>query len=117
MKQRARVLRMPGPARCGVMICLSPPTHRAPRNPDRKAARAADDLGADWYAVHVDTRIEDKNQAPGTEFRALLDAVVLAADMGVEAVWLKAPDTPGRCLPSRATPESSGSSWDAPAAV
>jgi K+-sensing histidine kinase KdpD len=104
MKQRARVLRMPGPARCGVMVCLSPNASGA-EILIRKAARAADDLGADWYAVHVDTRIEDKNQAPGTEFRALLDAVVLAADMGVEAVWLKAPDTPGRCLPSRATPE------------
>jgi two-component system sensor histidine kinase KdpD len=75
----------------GVMVCLS---SNASGNAImlRKAARAAAELDADWYAVHVDTLVADKSAAPDRDFRALLDSVVLAADLGAEVVWLKAPD-------------------------
>jgi two-component system, OmpR family, sensor histidine kinase KdpD len=87
----AKVVGFPARAREGVMVCLS--SNRAGAQILlRKAARAAAELEADWYAVHVDTSLEDKTAAPNRDFRALLDSVVLAADMGGEAVWLKAPD-------------------------
>ncbi|HZY60535.1 MAG TPA: hypothetical protein VFE56_12285 [Candidatus Binataceae bacterium] len=91
MSDAAKVVHFPARVRQGVMVCLS-------SNPSgteimlRKAARAAVELRADWYAVHVDTSLEDKTAAPDRDFRALLDSVVLAADLGAEAVWLKAPD-------------------------
>jgi two-component system sensor histidine kinase KdpD len=58
----------------------------------RKAARAAGDANADWYAVHVETPAESTQKISTRDFRALLDSINLAADMGAEVVWLKAPD-------------------------
>ncbi len=58
----------------------------------RKAARAAGDANADWYAVHVETPAESTQKISTRDFRALLDSINLAADMGAEVVWLKGPD-------------------------
>jgi two-component system, OmpR family, sensor histidine kinase KdpD len=91
MSNATKVVAFPVRAREGVMVCLSA-NLAGSQILLRKAARAAAELEADWYAVHVDTSLDDKTTAPNREFRALLDSVVLAADMGGEAVWLKAPD-------------------------
>jgi len=91
MSNAAKILNFPGRMREGVMVCLSSNVSgRAILL--RKAAKAAAEMNADWYAVHVDTSVADKSAAPDSDFRALLDSVVLAADLGAEAVWLKAPD-------------------------
>lgn len=74
-----------------VMVCLS-------SNPEgseellRKAARAAAQMNADWYAVHVETPAESVQKISTADFRALLDNINLAADLGAEVVWLKASD-------------------------
>ena len=74
-----------------LMVCLS-------SNPDgsdellRKAARSADRFNADWYAVHVETPDESVQKISTADFRALLDNINLAADLGAETVWLKAND-------------------------
>lgn len=71
-----------------LMVCLS-------SNSDgsdellRKAARSADRFNADWYAVHVETPDESVQKISTAEFRALLDNINLAADLGAETVWLK----------------------------
>jgi two-component system sensor histidine kinase KdpD len=90
MSGTAKVIGFPTRARAGVMVCLSSNPSGA-RILLRKAYRTAAELDADWYAVHVDCAMEDKASVPDRDFRALLDGIVLAADMGAEAVWLKAP--------------------------
>ncbi|MGO9061353.1 MAG: hypothetical protein ACLQU2_28835 [Candidatus Binataceae bacterium] len=91
MSNAGKVVRFPARVREGVMVCLSSNASGA-EILLRKASKAATELDADWYAVHVDTWVGDKTAAPDGAFRALLDSVVLAADLGAEAVWLKAPD-------------------------
>ena len=72
-----------------LMVCLS-------SNSDgsdellRKAARSADRLNAEWFAVHIETPDESANKISTADFRALLDNINLAADLGAETVWLKA---------------------------
>jgi two-component system sensor histidine kinase KdpD len=71
-----------------VMVCLS----SNPEGSDellRKAARTASRLNADWYAVHVETPAESVRKISTANFRALLDNINLAADLGAETVWLK----------------------------
>jgi two-component system sensor histidine kinase KdpD len=74
-----------------LMVCLS-------SNPDgsddllRKAARTAAQMNAEWYAVHVETPDESVQKISTSDFRALLDNVNLAAELGGEVVWLKATD-------------------------
>jgi len=74
-----------------VMVCLS-------SNPEgseellRKAARAAAQMNAEWYAIHVETPNESVQKISTADFRALLDNINLAADLGAEVVWLKSPD-------------------------
>jgi two-component system sensor histidine kinase KdpD len=74
-----------------LMVCLS-------SNPDgsddilRKAARTAAQMNAEWYAVHVETPDESVQKISTSNFRALLDNVNLAAELGGEVVWLKATD-------------------------
>jgi two-component system sensor histidine kinase KdpD len=58
----------------------------------RKASRAAGEANAGWYAVHVETPEETTQKISTRDFRALLDSVNLAADMGAEVVWLKGRD-------------------------
>jgi two-component system sensor histidine kinase KdpD len=91
MSNASKVVSFPARAREGLMVCLSSNASGA-EILLRKASKAAAELDANWYAVHVDTSIGDKAAAPDSGFRALLDSVVLAADLGAEAVWLKAPD-------------------------
>ncbi|SRR5579875_971964 len=74
-----------------IMVCLS-------SRPDssmqllRKASRAAGEANTDWYAVHVETPDETKQKISTRDFRALLDSINLAADMGAQVEWLKGPD-------------------------
>ena len=74
-----------------LMVCLS-------SNPAgseallRRAARSAAALNADWFAVHVETPAESVQRISAANFRALLDNINLAADLGAEVAWLKAPD-------------------------
>jgi two-component system, OmpR family, sensor histidine kinase KdpD len=56
----------------------------------RKACRIATQLGADWYAVHVETPAESVSRISTSDFVALLDNINLAGDLGAETVWLKA---------------------------
>jgi two-component system sensor histidine kinase KdpD len=74
-----------------IMVCLS----SNPEGSDqllRKASRTTAQLNADWYAVHVETPAESVQKISTGNFRALLDNINLAADLGAEAVWLKSPD-------------------------
>jgi two-component system sensor histidine kinase KdpD len=74
-----------------VMVCLS----SIPDGSEellRKAARAAAQMNAEWYAVHVETPNESVQKISTTDFRALLKNINLAADLGAEIVWLKSPD-------------------------
>jgi two-component system sensor histidine kinase KdpD len=74
-----------------LMVCLS-------SNPDgsddllRKAARTAAQMSAEWYAVHVETPDESVQKISTSNFRALLENVNLAAELGGEVVWLKSAD-------------------------
>ncbi len=74
-----------------VMVCLSSNPHGS-EDLLRKTARTAAQLNADWYAVHVETPSESVQKISTADFRALLDNINLAADMGAEVVWLKAQD-------------------------
>jgi two-component system sensor histidine kinase KdpD len=74
-----------------VMVCLSSNPHGTEALL-RKAARAAAYRNAEWYAVHVETPSESMQKISTADFRALLDNINLAADMGAEVVWLKAED-------------------------
>ena len=74
-----------------LMVCVS-------SNPDgteeilRRATRIAGRLNADLYAVHVETPSESISKVSTSDFRALLDNINLAADLGAEVVWLKGAD-------------------------
>jgi two-component system, OmpR family, sensor histidine kinase KdpD len=58
----------------------------------RKACRIAGQLGADWYAVHVETPSEAVSRISTRDFVKLLDNINLADDLGAEPVWLKSED-------------------------
>jgi two-component system, OmpR family, sensor histidine kinase KdpD len=74
-----------------LMVCLSfDPA--ASQELLRKAARAAARLNADWYAVHVDTPSESLKNISTKNFRALLDNINLAGDLGAEVAWLEGED-------------------------
>jgi two-component system sensor histidine kinase KdpD len=74
-----------------IMVCLS---SRPGSNMQllRKASRGAGEANTDWYAVHVETPDETKQKISTRDFRALLDSINLAADMGAQVEWLKGPD-------------------------
>src|SRR5262249_28807418 len=57
-----------------------------------KGWREAIERDAEWYAVHVETPKEPLQKFSPADFRALLDNVNLAADLGAEFVWLKSED-------------------------
>jgi two-component system, OmpR family, sensor histidine kinase KdpD len=94
-REALELLQREGGRRIGVserfMVCLS-------SNPEgskellRKAARAAAHLNAQWYAVHVETPNESVQRISTVDFRALLNNINLAADLGAEVVWPKSPD-------------------------
>ena len=58
----------------------------------RKASRLAEQLSADWYAVHVETPAESVKKIGTRDFVTLLDNINLAGDLGAETVWLKSHD-------------------------
>jgi two-component system, OmpR family, sensor histidine kinase KdpD len=58
----------------------------------RKASRLAEQLSADWYAVHVETPAESVRKIGTRDFVTLLDNINLAGDLGAETVWLKSND-------------------------
>ena len=58
----------------------------------RKASRMAEQLSADWYAVHVETPAESVKKIGTRDFVTLLDNINLASDLGAETVWLKSND-------------------------
>ena len=74
-----------------LMVCLSLDP-AASQELLRKAARAAARLNADWYAVHVDTPRESLKKISTKDFRALLDNINLAGDLGAEVTWLEGED-------------------------
>lgn len=94
-REELQLLQREGGRRIGVserfMVCLS-------SNPEgseellRKAARAAGQVNAEWYAVHVETPNESVQKISSADFRALLNNINLAADLGAEVVWLKSPE-------------------------
>jgi len=92
MSSGAKVISFPGRAREGLMVCLSANPSGRTQILLRKAYRTASELDADWYAVHVETPSESVQKSSTGNFRALLDNINLAADMGAEVVWLKAQD-------------------------
>lgn len=71
-----------------IMVCLSANAEGS-QALLRKAARTANRLNADWYAVHIETPKESVQKISTAAFRALLDNINLAADLGAETVWLK----------------------------
>jgi len=58
----------------------------------RKASRQATQLGADWYAVHIETPSESVKKVRTHDFMTLLDNINLAGDLGAETIWLKSED-------------------------
>jgi len=58
----------------------------------RKASRLAEQLSADWYAVHIETPAESVRKIGTRDFVTLLDNINLASDLGAETVWLKSSD-------------------------
>ncbi len=92
MSGPAKVIGFPAHPRETVMVCVSADSRGRVQTLLRKAQSTALELGADWYAVHVDCDLRDKAAAPGYDFHSLLDAVVMAADMGAEVIWLKSPN-------------------------
>ncbi len=74
-----------------IMVCLSS-RQGSSQQLLRKACRTAGELNVDWYAVHVETPSESTQKISTAEFRALLDSINLAADLGAEVVWLKSTD-------------------------
>jgi len=58
----------------------------------RKASRLAEQLSADWYAVHIETPAESVKKIRTRDFVTLLDNINLASDLGAETVWLKSSD-------------------------
>jgi two-component system sensor histidine kinase KdpD len=58
----------------------------------RKARRVAEQMGADWFAVHVETPSDSVRKIRTSDFVALLDNINLAGDLGAETVWLKSDD-------------------------
>jgi len=74
-----------------IMVCLSS-RQGSSQQLLRKACRAAGELNVDWYAVHVETPSESTQKISTAEFRALLDSINLASDLGAEVVWLKSTD-------------------------
>jgi K+-sensing histidine kinase KdpD len=67
----------------------------------RKGARGAARLNADWYAVRVYTPAESLKKINTEDFRALLDKINPAGDLGAEAVWLEGEDAFRRSVTDR----------------
>jgi two-component system sensor histidine kinase KdpD len=73
------------------MLCLFP-NASGTETLLRKVARATSEEEGELFVVHVETPKEATTAIPSEKFHALLDSLFLAADLGAEVVWLKAPD-------------------------
>ncbi len=74
-----------------VLVCLPSDPHHA-EGMLCKGWREAGHRNAEWYAVYVETPAEALQKINTANFRALLDNVNLASDLGAEFVWLKSED-------------------------
>jgi len=94
-RENLELLKEPGSRRRAtggpVLVCLPSDPHQA-EELLCKGWREAIERDADWYAVHVETPEESLQKVSTADFRALLDNVNLAGDLGAEFVWLKSED-------------------------
>jgi two-component system sensor histidine kinase KdpD len=74
-----------------LLVCLPSDSHAA-EGLLCKGWREAGAQGAIWYALHVETPEESLRKISPSDFRALLDNVNLAIDLGAEFTWLKSSD-------------------------
>jgi two-component system, OmpR family, sensor histidine kinase KdpD len=74
-----------------LLVCLPVDPHAA-EGLLCKGWREAGAHDAVWYAVHVETPQESLRKVGPGEFRALLDNINLANDLGAEIAWLKSSD-------------------------
>jgi len=74
-----------------LLVCLPSDPHAA-EGLLCKGWREAAVHGAIWYALHVETPQESQRKISTSDFRALLDNVNLATDLGAEFTWLKSSD-------------------------
>jgi two-component system, OmpR family, sensor histidine kinase KdpD len=94
-REELETLRREGGRRVGVservMVCLSS-ILTATKSCCVRPARAAVQMNAEWYAIHIETPNEAVQKISTADFRAILNNINLAADLGAETVWLKSPD-------------------------
>jgi two-component system sensor histidine kinase KdpD len=74
-----------------LLVCLPSDPHAA-EGLLCKGWREAGAFDAVWYALHVETPQESLQKISTSKFRALLDNVNLAIDLGAELTWLKSSD-------------------------
>jgi two-component system sensor histidine kinase KdpD len=74
-----------------LLVCLPSDAHAAEALLC-KGWREAGAHDAIWYAIHVETPQESMSRIGPGEFRALLDNINLATDLGAEFIWLKNED-------------------------
>jgi two-component system, OmpR family, sensor histidine kinase KdpD len=80
-----------------LLVCLPSDSH-AIEGLLCKGWREASSHGAVWYAVHVETPQESLQKISTRNFRALLDNINLAIDLGAELVWLKSSNVVGTII-------------------
>jgi K+-sensing histidine kinase KdpD len=66
-----------------------------------KGWREATLQGGTWYVLHVETPEESLQAISPGDFRALLDNVNLATDLGAKLEWLKSSDVVGAIVEFR----------------
>jgi two-component system sensor histidine kinase KdpD len=71
-----------------LLVCLPSDLH-AMEGLLCKGWREAGNHNAVWYAIHIETPDESVQKISTRDFRALLDTVNFATDLGAEFVWLK----------------------------
>jgi two-component system, OmpR family, sensor histidine kinase KdpD len=74
-----------------LLVCLPSDAHTA-EGLLCKGWREAGAHDASWYALHVETPQESVRKISPGEFRALLDNVNLALDLGADFIWLESSD-------------------------
>jgi len=80
-----------------LLVCLPSDPHAA-EGLLCKGWREAGAHDAIWYALHVETPEESLRKISTSDFRALLDNVNLAIDLGAEFTWLKSSDVAGAII-------------------
>jgi two-component system sensor histidine kinase KdpD len=80
-----------------LLVCLPSDAHTA-EGLLCKGWREAGAHDAFWYALHVETPQESVQKIRPGEFRALLDNVNLALDLGADFIWLKSSDVVGAII-------------------